>query len=168
MKGILDAYVLWPLAKRVQNQTVVDWSTACDFTVAIFTTLYLYRARSISWSSPFFLYSGAPVNQERWPQRQPQFSCLSWLAKKPKQTNVSAKRNRPQFHNVLSWPFLFWVHQQKTQWGQRLYEVASVLSGILKSKNYKIELLILSFNKIESCWEKWLYKDFGPIGQISS
>ena len=80
---------------------------------------YIYNSLSIS--CPFhklvltiFLYSGAPVNQELWPQRQPQFSCLSWLAKKPKQTNVSAKRNRPQFHNVLSWPFLFWVHQQKT------------------------------------------------------
>ena len=109
----VDFGCLSTLAKRIQNQ-IVDWSTARDFTVAIFTTLYLYRARSISWSSPFLLYSGAPVNQERWPQRQPQFSCLSWLAKKPKQTNVSAKRNRPQFHNVLSWPFLFWVHQQKT------------------------------------------------------
>ena len=103
---------------------------------------YNYNSLSIS-PRPFhklvltiFSYSGAPVNQERWPQRQPQFSCLSWLAKKPKQTNVSVKRNRPQFHNVLSWPFLFWVHQQKTfTMGQRLYEVASVLSGILESKN---------------------------------
>ena len=32
MKGNFDAYVLWPLAKRVKNW-IVDRSTACDFTV---------------------------------------------------------------------------------------------------------------------------------------
>jgi len=32
MKGKFDAYVLWPLAKRVQNW-IVDRSTARDFTV---------------------------------------------------------------------------------------------------------------------------------------
>ena len=35
MKGKFDAYVLWPLAKRVQNW-IVDWSTAHDFTVHTF------------------------------------------------------------------------------------------------------------------------------------
>ena len=33
MKGKFDAYVLWPLAKRVQNW-IVDRSTARDFTVS--------------------------------------------------------------------------------------------------------------------------------------
>ena len=32
MKGKFDAYVLWRLAKKVQNW-IVDWSTACNFTV---------------------------------------------------------------------------------------------------------------------------------------
>ena len=32
MKWKFDAYVLWPLAKRVQNW-IVDWSTARDFTI---------------------------------------------------------------------------------------------------------------------------------------
>ena len=37
MKGKFDAYVLWPLAKRVQIW-IVDRSTARDFTVNGFTT----------------------------------------------------------------------------------------------------------------------------------
>ena len=32
MQGKFDAYVLWPLAKRIQNW-IVDQSTARDFTV---------------------------------------------------------------------------------------------------------------------------------------
>ena len=32
MKGKFDPYVLWPLAKKVQNW-IVDWSTARDFMV---------------------------------------------------------------------------------------------------------------------------------------
>ena len=32
MKGNIDAYVLWPLNKMVQNW-IVDWSTVRDFTV---------------------------------------------------------------------------------------------------------------------------------------
>ena len=32
MMGKLDAYIPWPLAKRVQNW-IVDWCTAWDFTV---------------------------------------------------------------------------------------------------------------------------------------
>ena len=35
MKGKFDAYVLWPLAKWVQNR-IVDQSTAHDFTVTLF------------------------------------------------------------------------------------------------------------------------------------
>ena len=35
MKGKFDAYVLWPLAKRVQNW-IVDRSNARDFTVFMF------------------------------------------------------------------------------------------------------------------------------------
>ena len=34
MKGKFDAYVLWPLAQRVQNW-IVDQSTARDFTVIV-------------------------------------------------------------------------------------------------------------------------------------
>ena len=34
MKGKLDAYVLWPLDKGVQNW-IVDWSTASNFTLNI-------------------------------------------------------------------------------------------------------------------------------------
>ena len=34
MKGIFDAYVLWPLAKRIQNW-IVNWSTTLDFMVLI-------------------------------------------------------------------------------------------------------------------------------------
>ena len=32
MKGKFDAYLLWPLAKRVKNW-IVDQSTACNFAV---------------------------------------------------------------------------------------------------------------------------------------
>ena len=34
MKGKFDAYVLWPLAKKLQNW-IVDRSTARDFTVDV-------------------------------------------------------------------------------------------------------------------------------------
>ena len=38
MKGKFDAYVLWPLAKKLQNW-IVDQSTAHDFTVDAFSYL---------------------------------------------------------------------------------------------------------------------------------
>ena len=37
MKGKFDAYVLWPLAKKLQNW-IVDRSTARDFTVDFLET----------------------------------------------------------------------------------------------------------------------------------
>ena len=40
MKGKFDAYVLWPLAKRVQN-SILDRSTARDFTI---TSTFWYRS----------------------------------------------------------------------------------------------------------------------------
>ena len=43
MKGKFDAYVLWPLDKRVQNW-IVDWSTARDITVII---LYKFQKHDV-------------------------------------------------------------------------------------------------------------------------
>ena len=47
MKGKFDAYVLWPLAKRVKNW-IVDRSTARNFTVCISTWTLLLDAVTLS------------------------------------------------------------------------------------------------------------------------
>ena len=44
-----DAYVLWPLAEKVQNW-IVDGSTARDFTVSILSTF------KSTWTEPEALY----------------------------------------------------------------------------------------------------------------
>ena len=46
MKGKLDAYVLWPFAKRVQNW-IVDQSTAHDFMVDIIGSVDPYQLLSL-------------------------------------------------------------------------------------------------------------------------
>ena len=62
MTGKFDAYVLWPLAKRVQSW-IVDRSTARDFTVAILYLTILHELNGTSidnfvvWSFPVFLSS---------------------------------------------------------------------------------------------------------------
>ena len=50
MKEKFDAYVLWPLAQRVQNW-IVDWSTARDFTVSKISSLAIAIFEMIEKSS---------------------------------------------------------------------------------------------------------------------
>ena len=46
MKGKFDAYVVWPLAKNVQNW-MVDQSTARDFIVLYFLKMFPIFVRSV-------------------------------------------------------------------------------------------------------------------------
>ena len=52
MKGKFDAYILWPLAKRVQNW-IVNWSTAYNVTVlnAVFNTTNSLLFKSLARNS---------------------------------------------------------------------------------------------------------------------
>ena len=63
MKGKFDAYVLWPLAKRVQNW-IVDWFTARNFTVG--------------WRK---LLDDAQVNVESRGPKNKQIWIFEWLSK---------------------------------------------------------------------------------------
>ena len=55
MKGKFDAYVLWPLAKMLQNW-IVDWSTAHDFTVG--TSSHVFD-KPLHHDGIFYFYASA-------------------------------------------------------------------------------------------------------------
>ena len=57
MKGKLDPYVLWPLAKKLQNW-IVEQSTARNFTV--------YKREKKSWG-PFRIYQQSNQHNQSGP-----------------------------------------------------------------------------------------------------
>jgi hypothetical protein len=72
MKGKFDAYVLWPLAKSVQNW-IVHQSTARDFTVNKNAFFYIFYSLvpKIEICLKYFL--------ERNPQKQPLWYIFEYI-----------------------------------------------------------------------------------------